>query len=75
MDPVRYLILPLLGDVNGDGWIDTADINLAKAQSGEYVWGTTGADFRRDFNLDGWVDSGDINLAKGESGNSCYCDE
>jgi hypothetical protein len=75
MDPVRYLILPLLGDVNGDGWTDAADINLAKAQSGEYVWGTTGADFRRDFNLDGWVDSGDINLAKGESGNSCYCDE
>jgi hypothetical protein len=75
MDPVRYLIMPLLGDVNGDGWTDTADINLAKDQSGEYVWGTTGADFRRDFNLDGWVDSGDINLAKARSGNSCYCDE
>jgi hypothetical protein len=75
MGPVRYLIMPLWGDVNGDGWTDTADINLAKEQSGEYVWGTTGADFRRDFNLDGWVDSGDINIVKDASGNSCYCDE
>jgi hypothetical protein len=75
MDPVRYLIMPLLGDVNGDGWTDTADINLAKEQSGQFVWGPEDADFRRDFNLDAWVDSGDINIAKAESGNSCYCDE
>jgi hypothetical protein len=75
MDPVRYLIMPLLGDVNNDNWTDSADINLAKEQSGEYVWGTTGADFRRDFNLDGWVDSADITIAQGASGNSCYCDE
>jgi hypothetical protein len=80
MDAAKYLIMPLLGDDNGDGWTDTADINLVKADSGKYIWVSeppdpNSGDFRRDFNLDGWVDSADINIAKGASGNSCYCDE
>jgi hypothetical protein len=80
MDSVRYMIMPLMGDIQGDNWTDTADINLAKAESGKYVWiseppDPNSGDFRRDFNLDGWIDSADINIAKSASGNSCYCDE
>ena len=59
--PVNFLI----GDSNGDGFVDSADITDAKAQSGKPVGQNN---FRNDTNFDGFLDSADISIVKGKSG-------
>ena len=55
----------LIGDTNGDGFVNSADISQAKSQSGTVV---TSANFREDVNADGFLNSADISLVKSESG-------
>ena len=55
----------LLGDVNGDGFVNSADIGLVKALSGHALTTST---FRADVNLDGFINSADIGLVKSQSG-------
>jgi Dockerin type I domain/VPDSG-CTERM motif len=55
----------LIGDTNGDGFVNSADIAQTKSQSGHLV---TSSNFREDVNGDGFINSGDIALVKAESG-------
>lgn len=51
----RSVILPLLGDINGDGAVNGGDLSLLLV-----AWGTD--DASADLNHDGQVDGGDIAL-------------
>jgi hypothetical protein len=55
----------LIGDTNGDGVVDSADIAQTKSQSGQPVGP---ANFREDLNGDGNLNSADIALIKSKSG-------
>ena len=55
----------LIGDTNGDGLVNSADISQTKSQSGQSV---TGSNFREDVNADGFINSADIGLVKSKSG-------
>ena len=55
----------LLGDTNGDGFVNSADISQTKSQSGNTV---TSANFREDVNAYGFINSADISLVKSKSG-------
>jgi len=55
----------LLGDTNGDGFVNSADISQTKSKSGQSVDGTN---FREDVNVDGFLNSADISLVKSRSG-------
>jgi sugar lactone lactonase YvrE len=55
----------LLGDTNGDGSVNSADISQVKSQSGVAV---TDANFRTDLTVDGNINSADIALVKSMSG-------
>jgi uncharacterized protein (TIGR02597 family) len=55
----------LIGDTNGDRFVNSADISQTKSQSGQAV---TVSNFRRDVNADGFLNSGDISLVKSRSG-------
>jgi hypothetical protein len=55
----------LLGDTNGDGFVNSADISQTKSQSGQ---GIGGLNFREDLNIDGFINSADIGLVKSQSG-------
>jgi hypothetical protein len=55
----------LIGDTNGDGQVNSADIGQTKSQSGGTV---TNSNFREDVNADGNLNSGDIGLVKSRSG-------
>jgi hypothetical protein len=55
----------LVGDTNGDGFVNSADISQTKSQSGTAV---TSANFREDVNADGFINSADISLVKSKSG-------
>jgi hypothetical protein len=55
----------LVGDTNGDGTVNSADIGQTKSQSGNTV---TASNFREDVNVDGNVNSSDIGLVKSKSG-------
>jgi hypothetical protein len=55
----------LIGDTNGDGFVNSGDISQTKSQSGNAV---TGANFREDVNADGFINSADISLVKSKSG-------
>jgi hypothetical protein len=55
----------LVGDTNGDGFVNSADIAQIKSQSGSFV---TSSNFREDVNGDGFINSADIALVKAESG-------
>jgi len=55
----------LIGDTNGDGFVNSADISQTKSQSGNTV---TNANFREDANADGFINSADISLVKSQSG-------
>jgi Fibronectin type III domain len=67
--PIKYNIsVPmavLLGDTNGDRFVNSADSSKMKSQSG---CGVTGSNFRQDLNLDGLINSADVSLVKSESG-------
>jgi hypothetical protein len=55
----------LIGDTNGDGFVNSADISQTKSQSGQMV---TSSNFREDVNTDGFINSADISLVKSKSG-------
>jgi VPDSG-CTERM motif/Dockerin type I domain len=55
----------LIGDANGDGIVNSADITLTKSKSGQVV---NGSNFQEDINGDGFINSADITLIKSESG-------
>jgi hypothetical protein len=55
----------LLGDTNGDGFVNSADIGQTKAQSGQAL---SQSNFREDVNVDGFLNSADIGLVKSKSG-------
>jgi hypothetical protein len=55
----------LLGDTNGDGFVNSADISQTKSQSGQPVGSSN---FREDLNTDGFLNSADISLVKSKSG-------
>jgi PKD repeat protein len=55
----------LVGDTNGDGFVNSADISQTKSQSGQVV---SVSNFREDVNADGFLNSADIGLVKSKSG-------
>jgi hypothetical protein len=55
----------LVGDTNGDGFVNSADIGQTKSKSGQAVDSTN---FREDVNADGFLNSADIGLVKSKSG-------
>jgi hypothetical protein len=55
----------LLGDTNGDRFVNSADIGQTKAQSGNPV---NSSNFREDINTDGFLNGADIGLVKSKSG-------
>ncbi len=57
----------LLGDVNGNGSVNSSDIGGTKAQSGQPA---TAANFRTDANVNGTITASDIGLVKSVSGTS-----
>ena len=57
----------LIGDTNGDGTVNSADVGQTKSQSGNAVDGTN---FREDVNVDGSLNSSDVGLVKSKSGTS-----
>jgi hypothetical protein len=57
----------LVGDTNGDGFVNSADISQTKSQSGTSL---TNSNFREDLNADGSINSADISLAKSKSGSA-----
>ncbi|MDQ6656153.1 MAG: dockerin type I repeat-containing protein, partial [Verrucomicrobiota bacterium] len=57
----------LLGDANGDGTVNSADVTFVRNHSGQFADGTN---LSADFNLDGAVNSADVITARAQSGNS-----
>lgn len=57
----------LLGDINGDASVNSADVAQARARSGQPV---TSATFRADTNRDGIINSADVFIARSASGSS-----
>jgi hypothetical protein len=55
----------LVGDTNGDGFVNSADISQTKSLSGQPV---SSANFREDVNTDGFINSADISLVKSKLG-------
>ncbi len=55
----------LLGDANGDGFVNVGDTALTKSRSGQT---TDGTNFRSDVNLDGIINAGDTAFVKAHSG-------
>ncbi len=57
----------LVGDTNGDGVVNSADIGQTKAQSGQSI---TAANSREDVTVDGDINSADVGLVKASSGHA-----
>ena len=57
----------LLGDINGDGTVDTADSHQVKLDRGQ---DTNSANFREDMNATGRIDAVDFAIVKSQLGNS-----
>ena len=57
----------LLGDVNGDGVVNSADATAVRNSSGQTA---NGGNFAFDVNLDGAVNSGDSTIVRGASGSA-----
>jgi hypothetical protein len=55
----------LLGDVNGDGVVNSGDATVTRSSSG---LATTSANFRADVNRDGGINSGDATIVRARSG-------
>jgi hypothetical protein len=55
----------LLGDVSGNGLVNSTDITQTQAQSGQTV---TGSNFRTDINANGVINSTDVSVAQSQSG-------
>jgi hypothetical protein len=61
--PVRMDVL--LGDVNGNGLVNSTDTSLVQGQSGQPV---TGSNFRMDVNANGLINSTDTSIVRAVSG-------
>ena len=57
----------LVGDTNGDGFVNTGDTTLTRSRSGQTA---TATNFRSDVNSDGTVNSGDQIVVRALSGTS-----
>lgn len=57
----------LVGDTNGDGFVDAVDTSQTKSESGNAV---SNSNCREDVNVDGFIDSIDTSLVKSKSGTS-----
>ena len=55
----------LVGDVNGNGLVNSTDTSLVQAQSGQSV---TGSNFRMDVNANGLITSTDASIVQAQSG-------
>lgn len=55
----------LLGDVNGDGSVNSGDATVTRNRSGQP---TSAANFRADVNVDGTINSGDATIVRANSG-------
>ena len=55
----------LLGDLNGGGFVDSADVGLVQRQNGKSV---AFANFRMDVNASGFIDSADVGLVQRQNG-------
>ena len=55
----------LLGDVNGNGSVNSTDVSQTKLQSGQAV---TNANFREDVNVNGSINATDVSSVKLKSG-------
>ena len=55
----------LVGDVNGNGLVNSTDASLTQAQSGQLV---TSANFRMDINANGLITSTDASIVQAQSG-------
>jgi hypothetical protein len=57
----------LVGDVNGDGAVNSADATIARNNSGQIAGAST---FRADCNADGTINSADATVVRARSGHS-----
>jgi len=55
----------LLGDINGNGVVNSTDTSLTQAESGKTV---TNANFRTDVNANGAINSTDTSIVQSKSG-------
>jgi hypothetical protein len=55
----------LLGDVNGDGVVDSADLDIVNSQIGQP---TNGENFRSDINNDGTISTADVRIVTQQQG-------
>ena len=55
----------LLGDVNGDGVVDSADLDIVNSQIGQP---TNGENFRSDINNDGVISASDVRIVTQQQG-------
>ena len=55
----------LVGDTNGDRFVDAIDTSQTKSQSGRTI---IQSNFREDVNVDGFIDAIDVALVKSKSG-------
>jgi hypothetical protein len=60
----------LIGDVNGDGTVNSGDVQQVRSRSGETVDSFTPASYRCDLNGDGTINSGDAFIVRAKSGNT-----
>lgn len=65
LNSISTSLMVLIGDTNGDGSVNSADIAQTKSQSGQSV---RASNFREDLTTDGNLNSADIALAKSKSG-------
>ncbi|MDQ6859701.1 MAG: dockerin type I domain-containing protein, partial [Verrucomicrobiota bacterium] len=56
----------LLGDMNGDGVVNSGDATITRNFSGQPV---DASSFRSDLNLEGFINSADANIVRNNSGN------
>jgi hypothetical protein len=55
----------LVGDANGDGFVNSADATITRNRSGQT---TDATNFRADYNIDGFINSADATIVRARSG-------
>ena len=65
LDTVCLAVGLLLGDVNGDGVVDSADLDIVNSQIGQP---TNGENFRSDINNDGTISAADVRIVTQQQG-------
>ena len=59
----------LVGDANGDGFVNSGDATVARNLSGQTA---NASNFRDDFNFDGFINSADATIARNNSGQALH---